>query len=524
MKKTTVFLCVILVLALLPATAAGAASWADDAMKNLTERKIIDELPENPGAPITREAFCVMLAKAALHRTGASTTLTDPADANIFADTDEIKSENIPYIMYLFDQRILTGAMVNGERHMLPGSLLTRQDAAAFLGRWLGLDPERNTDSATAFIDNGELSNYARSIVYQLADMGIISGYPNGSFRPRNNISYAETSALIHKTMNGKLLLSYFGDGDLGNADGYAFETRFALPSGLCFDNNGNLIVFDTFNASVKRIDKNATTILGFSQVIDDFGFVMPKYHDDVRASALFGRPTDGVTAPNGDLFIVDSANHAIRLLRDDIVYTFAGGTQGYADGSKGTVRFNNPTAIAIDKNGNLIVADTLNHAIRRITPNGVVSTVAGRPGTAGNADGRGSAALFNDPSGIAVDTNGVIYVADTGNHLIRKIENGNVTTIAKNTEFDSPRGLYWAEGVLFIADMGNHTVKALTANGNVITVAGTGSPGDADGSPGNAMMNRPSAVVYKNGVLFIADTRNNKIKTVWLDAKSLNE
>jgi hypothetical protein len=284
-------------------------------------------------------------------------------------------------------------------------------------------------------------------------------------------------------------------------------------------------------------------TILGLNTVVDSFGFATPGYLDGARTDALFGRPTDGVYNTDGDLFIADSTNHVIRLLRDNTVYTFAGGTQGFADGRYGAARFNLPTAITIDGNGNLYVADTMNHTIRKIDTDGNVTTVAGRAGSPGAADGNGNSARFNEPSGIVVDNDGVLYVADTGNHLIRKIENGRVTTIAGTSDpipsgeeyspggyedgpalsarFNFPQGLCYSNGVLFIADTGNHVIRALTGNGDVVTVAGNGLPGDADGEQDEAMMNKPTAVVYRNGKLYIADSLNNKIKTISVEVSS---
>jgi len=332
-----------------------------------------------------------------------------------------------------------------------------------------------------------------------------------------------DAEKLSVNTSEGGMLVTFFGNGELGKIDGTAEETRFSLPHGLCFDNSNNLLVFDTFNSSIRQLSSlSSQTILGFMETLDDYGFIFPAYLDGLRADALFGRPTDGVSAPNGDLFIVDGPNHAIRLLRDGRVYTFVGGVRGFTNGVMGAARFDNPTAIDIDGDGNLYVTDTLNNAIRKITPDGMVSTIAGSSsGASGNQDGSASQARFNDPSGIAVDSNGVIYVADTGNNVIRKIENGRVSTITEEGELDSPIGLCWANGVLFIADSGSHTIKAITRSGNVITVAGSGEPGDEDAVSNEAMMNRPSGIVYRNGVLYIADTFNNKIKSVSIDAGS---
>jgi len=362
-----------------------------------------------------------------------------------------------------------------------------------------------------------------------------------GAANTQETIINTEAVSLSNNPLPEDELQTFFGSGELGNEDGRALDTQFALPSGLCFDNDGYLIVFDTFNSGVKRISNlESQTILGLNVVTDEFGFAAPAYLDGPRLDALFGRPYDGVYSANGDLFIVDSVNHAIRLLRDGHVYTFVGGTQGSTDGKYGSAKFDFPSVIAIDKDGNLYVADTMNHTIRKVDPDGNVTTIAGRPGTSGHTDGEGRSARFNEPSGIAVDDNGVIYVADTGNHLIRKIENGRVTTIAgvfepipddedyalggyedgpaESAQFSFPQGLYFTNDVLFIADTGNHMIRALTPSGNVITVAGNGEPGDADGPPDEAMLNKPTGVAHSNGKLYIADSLNNKIKVISVD------
>jgi len=361
------------------------------------------------------------------------------------------------------------------------------------------------------------------------------------NIQSNSNLTYTEHASFISNNIEENILVTYYGSGDLGTADGSPSEAMFALPFGLCFDNSGNLVVFDTFNSRVKQLgDTSSKTILGENGVIDHFGFITPAYLDGPKDDALFGRSTDGVYHTNGDLFIADSSNHVIRLLREDSVYTFAGKEKGSADGRYGEARFDTPSAIAIDRAGNLYVADTMNHTIRRIDPAGNVTTIAGQAGESGYADGAGSTARFNEPSGIAVGDNGIIYVADTGNHVIRKIESGNVSTIAGIVEpvqtgedysqggyedgpadsarFNFPHGLYISGDILFIADTGNHVIRALTSGGNIITVAGSGLPGDKDGLPGTAMMNKPMSVVYGHGVLYIADSLNNKIKSVLID------
>ncbi|MCL2227275.1 MAG: S-layer homology domain-containing protein [Oscillospiraceae bacterium] len=550
MKKAKALLCATFVLALLAGTvgAAGWADWADERAEALSARQIFGLIADNSGELITREAFCVMLARAALEHAGEALETGALDAASVFADAGAIAAENAPYVMYLFEQGILNGAIIQGNRYMLPGDLLTRQDAVAFLGRWLGLDSLENDVGARAnlFADDSDIAAHARNVAYQIVGMGFLTVYPDGSFRPGGNMSYAEAASIMLNILGGRTLATYAGDGHLGNADGAASEARFALPSGLSLDNDGNLVVFDTFNAGVRIIDsqtRRTETLLGFLEAIDDYGFIMAGYVDGAREVAMLGRPTDGVFAANGDLFIADSVNHAIRMLRGGTVYTFAGGERGFADGSGDAAMFDNPVAIAIDDAGNIYVADSMNHAIRRITPTGEVSTVAGETGRPGHADGSAAEALFTEPSGIAIGQSGAIFVADKGNQVIRKIENGTVSTIAGMVgpmqmgeysrpggyengaaalaRFNFPGGLFYREGVLLIADTGNHVIRALI-NGSVMTIVGNSTPGYADGIPGRAAMNRPSAITMRNSTMFIADTLNNTIRAVEIDIGTL--
>jgi sugar lactone lactonase YvrE len=201
--------------------------------------------------------------------------------------------------------------------------------------------------------------------------------------------------------------------------------------------------------------------------------------------------------------------------------------------------------AIAQDGEGNIFVADTLNHAIRKIDAAGNVTTLAGRPGVAGYRNGAGGVSLFREPAGIAVSEDGrFLYVADTGNHVIRRVavDTGRTVTLAGVQEefdeceedgelfplggfrnggvalFNAPRGLAVADNMLYIADSGNHRIRALCLTElHTATVAGNGEPGDAEGFALGAVLNNASGVFYYNGRLYIADTGNNKIKVLAL-------
>ena len=260
--------------------------------------------------------------------------------------------------------------------------------------------------------------------------------------------------------------------------------------------------------------------------------------NDGTGSSARFYYPS-GIAADNtGNLYIADTDNHTIRKIvaASGAVTTLAGlaGSSGSADGTGSDARFNGPSGVAVDGAGNVYVADSLNNLLRKVTASGVVSTLAGSPGTAGGADGTGSDALFHGPQGLAIDAGGNnLYVADTNNHTIRNVvpSTGVVTTLsglAGNSgsvdgpgnvaRFSYPSGVAVDRaGNLYVADTGNHTIRVIAPSGLVSTLAGlAGSSGGADGTGSAARFDSPSDVaVDSSGNLYVADTDNFTIRKV---------
>lgn len=211
-------------------------------------------------------------------------------------------------------------------------------------------------------------------------------------------------------------------------------------------------------------------------------------------------------------------------------VTTIAGdGEVGFKDGAANVAEFDNPIGIGVDGGGNLYVADVLNNRVRKITPDGQVSTLAG-DGTPAFKEGNGTAAELWSPSGVAVTQNGVVYVADAGNSRIRKITaTGDVSTFAgdgyqelrdgaaNQARFKIPVGITLdATGDLYVADTYNSSIRKITAAGTVSTVAGNGTLGYQDGAGGDARFRYPGCVVVDaSGFVFVGDADNRRIRRI---------
>jgi alpha-tubulin suppressor-like RCC1 family protein len=274
-------------------------------------------------------------------------------------------------------------------------------------------------------------------------------------------------------------------------------------------------------------------TIFTFSQTVTTFaGSGIAASADGTGTAASFFNPTSIAVDASGTIYVADQLNHKIRKITPSgVVTTFAGsGTSGSSDGTGTAASFDSPLGIALDASGNLYVADYYNNKIRKITPSGVVTTFAGS-GTAGNADGTGTAASFNRPAALTVDVSGTIYVADYLNNKIRKITpSGVVTTFAGSgvagsldgtgtaASFSSPSGIAVdASGNVFVADKDNSTIRKITASGVVTTFAGSpGITGSVDGVGNSARFQGAVGLcVDAGGNIYVADTYNHQIRKI---------
>ncbi len=328
--------------------------------------------------------------------------------------------------------------------------------------------------SAAAFMGIMTISSSSHPACAQ-QDINAFADIPN--FSLTTGIATDSTGAVyvanwhntILKITHAGVVMTFAGKPDArGSADGIGSAARFVYPIGIATDYASNVYVADKVSNTIRKITPAGavTTLAGTAGIAG--------HADGIGGNASFSSPIGVATDSTGNVYVADSGNNIIRKVTPTgEVTTIAGlaGESGETDGIAGSARFSTPYSIATDSAGNLIVAEISSHILRKITSQGVVTTLAGRAGETGHADGVGSNATFYAPHGVATDKAGNTYVADYGNNTIRKVTpTGEVTTIAgqagagENGEFD---------GIGAAATFLNPMAVATDSAGNVIVLEG---------------------------------------------------
>ncbi|MBI4662405.1 MAG: chitobiase/beta-hexosaminidase C-terminal domain-containing protein [Verrucomicrobia bacterium] len=314
-----------------------------------------------------------------------------------------------------------------------------------------------------------------------------------------------------------------------GYQDGEGRGVKFNSPNGGHVGPERFAFVADTFNHRIRRVDLKSgqvTTLAGDGQA---------GYLDGTAAEARFNMPLGVFAGASGELWVADAGNNRIRKISfgaPPMVTTIAGsGTAGYMEGVGTNAQFSFPNDLVADRSGNLYVSEFNNHTIRIISPAGEVTTFVG-DGTARYNDGKGKEAQLNQPAGLAIDRTGTIYLTEWGSHRIRKITpGGSVTTLAGSVfpgildgtgpeaRFNQPDGIAVDPvGNLYVTEHGNHTIRKISPQGRVTIVAGTGLPGYVDGDQSVAQFNAPGGIGLDfGGNLLVADTENHSVRIVKL-------
>ena len=318
----------------------------------------------------------------------------------------------------------------------------------------------------------------------------------------------------------------FAGAGSQGYVDGPAGQARFVLPRGLALDGSGNVIVADGLNRAIRAIapDGTVTTIAGGNG---------RGARDGPCEEAQFAWPAAVAVHADGSIYVADSDGNRIRRIDADTecsVTTVAGrgpvssqeeGWGGFRDGPAAEAEFRQPHALAFDHEGNLFISDTVNNLIRRLSPDGRVTTVAGSPRGAdgsvhnpGTRDGQGQESLFAFLRGIAVDEEGNVFFTESNNRIRRIDRNGFVSVVFSTPDYDDGGALSFflvgiavgPDGELYIADGGYGRVLRLSRDGVLSVVA------DAQHGVGSRLLGPSGIVVTPAGDLFITDSNTSSI------------
>lgn len=337
---------------------------------------------------------------------------------------------------------------------------------------------------------------------------------------------------------------------DVGGSGTYPSVATYGRPFGLATDTNGNIYVAENENNRIRIILSDYSLV--YSRVGSSSCPAAAGSKDAASSSALFYSPTGIAVGPDNKLYVCDGFNNTIRKVD---AYSNAGNAQSvvtlagtanlngsYTNGTGGAAGFDYPSDVAVDKNGNVYVADFNNNCIRKITSGGVVTTFAGST-TSGFADANGASAKFDHPKGLCIDKNGDLLVADFGNYRIRKVNiastpSAEVTTIAGNGQqtvkdgssssasFNTVNDLVMDKnGNIYVVEGdASHVVRKIDVSGNVTTLAGKFNEADTtNGNGTTARFNTLTGITLSKDQksLFVADGENNTIRQIDISSSS---
>lgn len=357
--------------------------------------------------------------------------------------------------------------------------------------------------------------------------------FPTGiAFDPSGNLYIADGNNNRVRKVSRGIITTVAGNGTPGFSGdgGRATDASLYFPVGIGFDSGGALYIADAYNNRIRQVSGSTIFTVAGNGTAAFSGDGGP------ALQASIDQPVGLLIDPSGNLLISDSFNHRIRKVSSGNITTIAGNGifKFTGDGGPATLaHLNMPAGLALDPAGNLYIADNANNAVRKVS-GGTITTVAGTGAAGSSGDGQpATAATLFGVSDVALDAAGNIYIADQLNSRIREVSNGVIRTVAgrskyghsgdggpaTNADLGQPQGIAIdASGNLYIADTGNNVIRKVAQNGIISNFAGNGTAGFAgdNGPPQNAEFNGPQGVtVDSSGAVYVADSNNRRIRKI---------
>ncbi len=490
-----------------------------------------------PNKSVTRGEFSVLFQQLLGVESNSSNTKLP------FVDTQNLSKDVLEVVQSVYNNGIISGKIIDGKLYFGYNDKISREEMLTIIGRYLNL----TSKDEILFSDANKVSPWAKQYVSYFYNNKIVELDTNGKFNPKSEVSreevvetlYAVEEYLNTKMDNGLVVKNYIGNNSIGFKNDTYKNSTFTMISDIDLLKDNSFLITDSQSNQLRVAkDDKVSVLVGKNSVYDFSGLPIGGYVDGSVTNAILNKPNKSLIYDDNVVIFTQEGSNVIRGFntKDKNVYTIVGTeVSGYKNGSNAEALFSNPTGIAKDSTGNIYVSDTLNNVIRKIDTNYNVTLYAGTPKEYGNVVGDITKAKFNEPTDLFM-VNDVLYICDSGNNMIKKIVDNKVVVVAgidtyinEETQtqvggdrdgsiavakFNYPTGIFVQDDVIYVADSENNKVKMIK-NGVVTTVAGSCDYGNQLGSALQSTFDYPSAVLVKDGKIYIADKYNHSVKVI---------
>ncbi len=463
-----------------------------------------------------------------------------------FKDIDKVPTNIKPYVYSSYDNDVVAGKPYNDGLYFKSNDHITKEEAITIIGRYFNLVSHVEIQ----FKDADSVSPWAKEYVSYFYNNDLFNLSEDGYFNPKEPLTREEATKIICDVKdylnaqkdNGYVVKNYIGSSAFGFKNDSYEKSTFSIVSDIIED-NGDFVISDTSSNQIRRASNGKVNVdAGIHKEFNSIGLPIGDYVDGNINKAVLDNPTNLLKLDDENILFTEFNHNFIRGYNKTTqeVYTLTGSKSkaGYINGSLDVALYNSPMGLAKDSKGNIYVADTFNHVIRKIDTLGNVTLFTGSPNQYGNKTGTLETAMFNEPTNIFITAYDVIYVTDSGNNMIKKIDNGEVSVVAgvettfneetqtfvgsdrdgdiSIAKFNYPMGIYVDGNLVYVADTENNKIKVIDTTTNMVkTIAGNGHYDNAIGNALQASFSRPTDLIIDNGNILVADSNNNVIKVI---------